>query len=526
MSRAHWILGLAGAGVAAGVVAWGLGAFEPEAVELEVRPNVLIIVWDTVRADRMSVYGHDKPTTPRMEAFAKEAVVYDKAWSPGIWTLSAHASMFTGKPVESTGADERWLWLDHGHTTLAEHLRTHGYDTFSFAANTLLSGDTNLVQGFRVVLNTWKGKVRELAQAATHEKLLAEDRSNELSPHWRPPDHGATNAEWARAEFKEAGPLIGEGFLKWVDQRPTADQPFFAYLNLMEAHTPRIPSREAREAVIGDPQRIELGLQTDAAHINLHFYNFGKHEYTEAELDAINGVYDATLWDLDQATSDLFAGLEARGILDDTIVILTADHGENLGDHHLFNHRFALWESLLHVPLIIRYPRGLKPGRSPTPVSTASIMGTVCDLAGLPLPSDPAVQSPSLRESVLPAPVAFMSLPLEREVRSVQQIYADVEVAPWLRSGHAVHEEGHKWVEWSNGRTELYDLRSDSAELHDLSDNQTAESASGRQSLENWRKNRVMYDPESRGPKDQPRAVRASQADLRNQLKALGYIAD
>ena len=382
------------------------------------------------------------------------------------------------------------------------------------------------MQGFRVVLNTWKGKVRTMAQAATQRKLLPEDRSNELSPQWRPPDHGATNAEWARAEFKEAGPLIGEGFLKWLDQRPTSDQPFLAYLNLMEAHTPRIPSREAREAVIGDSDRIALGLQTDAAHINLHFYNFGKHDYSEAELDAINGVYDATLWDLDQATHALFEGLASRGILDDTVVILTADHGENLGDHHLFNHRFAMWETLLHVPLIVRYPRGLEPSRVRTPVSTSSIFGTVCDLAGIPLPSDPAIQSPSLRSADLPAPVSFMALPLEREVRSVQQVHPDVEVAPWLRSGHAIHVGDDKWVEWSNGQAELYDLRTDRDERQNLSAVEETRAQQHHRALENWRKNRKLYDPDSRGPQDQPKAVRASQADLRNQLKALGYLAD
>ena len=163
-------MGLAATAMTAGFLMAKNSAVPPEPEPVAKPPNVLIILWDTVRADRLSVYGYDRPTTPKLEKFAEEAVVYEHAWSPGIWTLAAHSAVFTGLPVESTGADERWLWLDHGHTTMAEHFREHGYDTFSFAANTLLSGDTNLVQGFRVVLNTWKGKVRTMAQAATQRK--------------------------------------------------------------------------------------------------------------------------------------------------------------------------------------------------------------------------------------------------------------------------------------------------------------------------------------------------------------------
>ena len=514
-------LGLMLAASAATVAFLALRQPEPEPARA---PNVLIVLWDTVRADRLSVYGYDRPTTPRLEAFAEDATVYEHAWSPGIWTLAAHSSVFTGLPVESTGSDERWLWLDHGHYTLAEHFSDHGYDTFSFSANALLAPDTNLVQGFRVVFNTWQGRIRELARRATLAKVLPEDRSNELAPGWTPPDHGATNAEWAKAEFKDAAPVIAEGFLRWLDRRPDPDQPFLAYLNMMEAHTPRIPSMEARKAVIGDEELIRRGLEVDAGHINLHFYNFGQHEYSSEDLEAINAVYDATLRDLDDATADLFARLDERGILDDTIVILTSDHGENLGDHHLFNHRFVLWETLLHVPLIIRYPDGLAPGREQRPVSTMDLYATLCDLTGLPVPE--GQRGTSLRSDERGPPVAFMSMPLEREIRTVQNIYPDVDIAPWLRSGHATVMNGHKLIDWHQAPDELYDLRSDPGERTNIF-NGTAHGVSAlRQRLTAWRDAAPVYDPDSRGPLDQPKNVRASQKDLMNQLEALGYVTE
>lgn len=512
--RARWI-GLASVGVALfGAASWVRGRAEPPAA----RPNVLLIVWDTVRADRLGLYGHDRPTTPHLEAMARDSVVFERALSPGIWTLPSHASLFTGLAPESTGADERWLWLDAHHTTLAEHFGAHGYDTFAFAANALLSQETNLVQGFRVVLNTWKGKVRPLARQATIDKLIPGDRSNELAPGWRPPDHGATNAEWDRAVFKEAGPLIAEGLLRWLDQRDS-DAPWLAYLNLMEAHTPRVPSLDARRKVM-DEDAIARSLALDQSHIRLHFYNFGKQAYSDSDLEVIRGVYDAALVELDQVTGELVAALDRRGILEDTIVVITSDHGENLGDHHLFNHRFALWNSLAHVPLVVRWPRALAPARVERPVSTRDIFPTLARWAGIPTGS-----SRDLLAAV-DVPVTHLAMPLEREIRTVQNVHPDVVVAPWLRQGHAVHGAQFKLLRWSTGARELYDVLADPGESTDVSAERTAEVHALDATLDAYVMALPRYDPERRTERDAPRNVRASQADLRNQLEALGYIQD
>ena len=166
--------------------------------------------------------------------------------------MPVHASLFTGLPPETHGANERWMWLDDRFLTMAEHFRTNGYATFTMAANTLLCDETNLVQGFDVKLNTYKGKVAKAAKAATREKLLPNDVSNELTPGWKPPSHGAHNAEWGRAVYKEAAPIVASTFLQWLGVRKTPERPFFAFLNLMEAHTPRLPSMASRKQVLAD----------------------------------------------------------------------------------------------------------------------------------------------------------------------------------------------------------------------------------------------------------------------------------
>lgn len=521
--------------VAAGALWWSV---QPEPEPPPPPPNVLIVLWDTVRADRLSVYGYDKPTTPRLEALAADATVFERAISPGIWTLPSHAALFTGLPPESTGADERWMWLDEQHTTLAEHFSDHGYATFSFAANALLAEGTNLVQGFDVALNTWKGRARRFARQATERKLLPNDRSNELSPLWEPPAHGAKNAEWAQAMYKEAAPIIGEGLIRWLDRRGDDDGPWLAYLNFMEAHTPRIPAMEARRKVMDD-DAIALSLRTDQAHINLHFYNFGKYTYTDAELAAINGVYDATLVELDEVTGRLLDALEKRDLLEDTIVVIVSDHGENLGDHGMFNHRFGLWDTLAHVPLIVRYPKGMAPGRVAEAVSTQDVFATLLQLTGLPEPAGPP-RGPGLcrldgagacpdarpRPPRTTPPVTTMALPLEREIKSVQQVHPDVEIGPWLRSGHAIHGQPHKLVRYDGGDRALYDVAADPGEREDLLARLPGEAARLEEALDARNAGVPPYDPKLRTDADEPRNVRASQAELRSQLEALGYIQD
>jgi arylsulfatase A-like enzyme len=194
------LLGIASL-VAAGSVLTVCGTPEtPTPTAAEKRPNVVLVVWDTVRADRMSLYGYPKPTTPRMEALAKEAAVYDNATSTGMWTLPGHAGMFTGLYETTHGATPEWPWLDGRFETLAEKLSAGGYDTFAFSANIVAGPLMNLLQGFETVHTTYPtrdgppGRYMKAARQATRAKLLPEDASNELSPLFA----GSRADEWGR----------------------------------------------------------------------------------------------------------------------------------------------------------------------------------------------------------------------------------------------------------------------------------------------------------------------------------------
>jgi len=474
--------------------------------------NVVIVVWDTVRADRLSPWGAERPTTPWLAEAVDRGVVFDNAHSPAVWTLPSHASMFTGLPAESTGSDERWQWLDDRHVTVAEHFAAHGYDTFAMAANPMLSDRTNLLQGFGVRWASFDGTHRDRAGAATLAKLVPGDRSQELAPDWVPPAHAESRPTWW---FKEAAPLITEATLAWIDDRDDAT-PFFAYLNWMEAHTPRLPAMASRRAVIGDEATIERGLQTDAAFIRLHFANFGHEAYSPLEIEAMRAVYDATLRDLDDAMRLLFEGLERRDLLERTVVVLVSDHGESLGDHGLHNHRFGLWESLTHVPLVVWHPE-LAPERRREPVSTRDLFGTVARLAGIAVPRG------SGDWWTAPSPVvAWLGEPLEREIQIVREVHPSVEIEPWMRSGHALVQGHHKLIDMSDDDARLYDLRADPHELRPL-DAPVRRDQLAR-ALRAYLEGAPRYRPELRTGADRP--SRGSQDELREHLEALGYLSD
>ncbi len=485
-------------------------------------PNVLLIVWDTVRADRLSLYGHDRRTTPGLEAFAQEARVYEHAISPGTWTVPSHASLFTGLPVATHGANAAWRWVDSHHITLAEHLGDNGYATYAYTANPYLSGMTNMMQGFDVVRFSWETHKRTSARIA-REKLIPRDQSTEISPAWT---GESPNVAWDQSTHKEAASLANTDLVKWLEQRPEKNKPWFAFINLMEAHSPRIPTIEDRRAVIGDEALIRLGLDTDVSLWKEVSAILGQHTYTDAEVEAIRAVYDASLLELDRRFAELMQTLEDNGALDRTIVVLTSDHGESLGEHGLWEHRYGVWNTLVHVPLVIRYP-GLPPGREDEPVTTAAVYPTILDLAGLPAPRGVRLQRSLTRDNQRFPVYTQLTDPYTSKLGPFRKAYPDVDFSPFLVTYDAMVDDGHKVVHASDGDHRLFDLVDDPEERHNLlRSHPEAEQYLAR--LERWRTRVPKADPSKRTAADtkKGRGNKREAKAMKKMLESLGYLED
>lgn len=485
-------------------------------------PNVLIVIWDTVRADHLSLYGHDVPTTPHLERIAEQGIVFERAISPGMWTIPSHGALFTGYAPRRHGMKATYKWLDQHHVTLAEHLYEHGWDTYLFSANPYVSHNTNLTQGFQTTHFSFHGPYRRPSRQHTQGKLIPEDASTDISPAYqRQP--GQPPAAATAHPYKDAAPIASEALGTWVLEREDPSRPWFGVINVMEAHIPRVPSMEARQKIM-TPEQIELSLKTDAAQINLLSYTFGKREYTEAELEAMNLVYDATLLELDEAFDALWRGMEDAGVLEDTIVILTSDHGENLGDHHMFGHKFAVHDTLIHVPLVIWWPGTLPPGRVERTVSNLDLFHTVLDLVDV----DPPDTNPDSRFSLLddvegsPA-IAELVEATPMSVKRIDKLHGLDDPARWLETYQSIHVGEEKLVKSSSGEFTLYDVGEDPAEERDLSDDRPKRIPPMHERLLAWLEGVLPYDPSKRVPADEPMTV---DRGTRKMLEALGYIED
>jgi arylsulfatase A-like enzyme len=479
-------------------------------------PNVLVVLWDTVRADRLSLYGHPRPTSPALDALATEAAVFERAYSPGMWTVPAHGSLFTGLPTSSHGARVGWLWLDGRHVTLAEHLSGHGYATFAWSSNPYLSEQTNLLQGFETTRYAWRGEDGEACAAETRGKLLPTDRSVEIGPAWVP-DPARKGWPEHLVLHKDCAGRAVDTFLGWRRALPD-DQPWLAYVNLLEAHHPRIPSAAARAAV-ADPALVERSLSTDGSLFRLMAAMEGRAEIPPVDQEAFAAVYDAALRDLDTATGRLVAALREAGDLDDTVVIVTSDHGENLGDHGMYDHRWDLHRPLVHVPLVIRFPRAMDAVRVPGPVSTGDLFGTVLALTGLPAPADaPALRPLGVTDVVVSELEA--ATPRLPEVRAA---FPDLPRDRWKTRWRLLVEGPLALTKSDAGGLALHDLVADPAQATDLAPSRPGDVERLHAALQAWERDRPKYDPRLRGPADRPGNPLRPDDDVAGQLEALGY---
>lgn len=514
MRRTGAIIGAAGILVAAAVLAASM-------LREEHHPNVLFILWDTVRADRMSLYGHSRKTTPRLDAFAKDAAVYTRATAPGMWTLNSHAAMFTGLYETSHGAKPAYRWLDEHYTTLAEAAHLSGYDTFFFSSNLIASPMTNLTQGFQTVHTSFPregeraGRYTKAAKAASRKKLIDADASTEISPSFL----GSRDDEWDKSVFKDAAPVAHQALAEWLDERTDKGKPFLAYLNLMEAHTPRVPSLSARKR-LSDDATIAAALATDISTYAANEYIIGRRQYTDAELAAISATYDAAVLDLDDATGDLLDDLKARGLLDDTVVVVVADHGEHLGEHRRFEHRWSVYEPLLHVPLVIRYPEQIEPGRIDARVNTIDLYATLLELMGLEPPEGSFSTSLVRRSRYDDLVFAQMLDPFASQIKSVHRAWPDDDLSPWAKTYCAVYRGDEKLIVASDQQHELYDLAKDPGELNNLASSLPERVGELLSALDRLEEKLPVYDPSLRLPGDAPKGRTNEE---RAMLEILGY---
>lgn len=376
-------------------------------------PNVLLIIWDTVRAESLSLYGYSRPTTPATLRRAATGVTFEQAMSTAPWTLGSHAGMFTGLHTQELSVG----WREPLRTTaptLAEELAARGYRTGGFVANLVAaSRESGLARGFA------RYEDFPFTVGTAVRSTMLGQRLDRWGPFFR---GGMRKYEPLRAA------AITDNFLAWEGG---ATGPWFAFLNYFDAHDPYYPPPDYRSRFSGPVRMIDK--------------------------------YDGAIELLDQELARLLDALAQRGVLDSTIVLLSSDHGELFGEHGLYQHGNSLYSQVLHVPLVIwapgRVPAGLRVRRE---VSLRDLPATVFDLAfpGEPHPFPGASLARTWRDSAAPPDTIVAGVP--------KGVNTPPDEPVTRGNMSAVFRGGVHYILNGDGEPELFDRRADPAEERNL----------------------------------------------------------
>lgn len=312
-----------------------LATVDARAADAPRRPNILFILIDTLRADALGAYGQTLPTSPRIDALAEGATVYERAWTQYTWTGPSYVSYMTSRYARTHGWDyqlnkpDSFRALDARAPMLAEVLKAWGYATNGQHSQPNLRPDLSFDRGFDAFV--------------------------------RGADRGVVRGAVAN---------IG----KWADDA----RPNFLYVHLMAPHVPLLPSEEARAAV-GAPLVLTKPISYD------HWTAAPPRE-KDARLEEFRRTYLAGVRDADTHVGTLLDALAAAGHADDTVIVIASDHGELLGEHGEIGHMGTVYEPVTHVPLLVYRP-GVAPRRVTAPASMIDVAPTLAELAGAPTPS-------------------------------------------------------------------------------------------------------------------------------------------
>ncbi len=377
------------------------------------RPNVILVTCDTLRADRLGFYGYRRLTSPRLDALAREALVFEAAWSTAPLTGPALSALVTGRLPEELGLADNRQVLAAEATTLAEVLAEHGIATAAIVSN-------------------WVLRRREELPGAGVQQGFAhfDDDMHAIEPN--------------RPDVKERGAAdTTAAAIRWLESS-ARDEPFFLWVHYQDPHGPYTPPAECL-AALGRPLTDEPPLAPGNDQRGLGALPRYQVLGEERAPEAYRIRYDAEIRYFDRELGRLLDHLRTAGLLERSLLVFTADHGESLGEHGCyFSHGQNLHQELVRVPLLVRLPSAGRAGtRVRAPVSHLDLLPTVLAASGL----EPGV----VRGTDLLAP----------------ELPADRVLPQSLRGGWSATSASHRLiVEGPSPR--LYDLERDPGELEDL----------------------------------------------------------
>jgi len=336
--------------------------------------DILFVVLDSVRRDRVSAYGHDRQTTPNLDRLAEEATLFEHARTPAPWTLPSHSSMFTGLfPSEhgvTNGFSDQSLRIPDSIETLTERLSADGYRTAGFSNNPWVGSLSGIDRGFDEYVE-WD---LEIGVDGDTDISTTRDRLYSAA-------HGLLAQAARQPVFLLKRRLFTSNLVnradRWMRETTDDESPTFTFLNLMEAHSPYFPPRDAFEALdLSPPGPIEPRL----LNTKLLAYVLGQADLPPERRERVLEFYDASLRYQDRKLDQLLSALKETGQYDDSLVVIVSDHGKNIGDLDRDGTPPHSTRAVnTDVPLIVKRPGQDDPERVSQPAELTGIFDLVTD---------------------------------------------------------------------------------------------------------------------------------------------------
>ncbi len=402
----------------------------------DVRPNLVMIVLDTVGPAHVSAYGYAQPTTPFLERFSERATLFERAYSTSCWTLPAHASAFTGLDVLRHGADQVTRRLPQGAQTLAERLVDAGYQTAGFSNNPWISHGRGTARGFESFAELFRQR---------------SDRPGKVEKH----------------------PTVVQ-VADWLDSGHDSERPWFLFVNLIDAHYPYAPPREYALKFFESVRAWRRAAARLAALqplnvIRLHYLEgLADASVTAADREAAHQLYDAEIRYLDDVVQVLVRDIESASNRP-TLLAIVSDHGENFGEHGHMGHAFSLYDSSLRIVLLVSGPGFESGSRDQRLVQISDLFPTFLHAAGVPVPEgiDGVDLKTTGEDRGVRALYAHPKLAFSRFPKRYRDAEHFARFDRELRAGIAGR---YKLIRGSDGSEEVFDIQADPDETRPLED--------------------------------------------------------
>lgn len=417
-----------------------------------MKPNLLFIVLDTLRADHTSVHGYERETTPCLEALADDGYAFDHAFAAAPWTPPSHASMFSGVYPSSHGYLDSGMSFEPPHRSLAELLRDEGYSTFGAVRNAHIDSQQEVTRGFQEYGDVYRFPIfpKSISDLKSHYYALA-------------PGYARVALRTIRADRRPSEYVTCEYVRKRMMNRKN---PFFGFVNINSPHSPYAPPKPyQREFETFDRDGVDMDLIKSLSYITDqggHRFIAGELEASQGSWDAVKDWYDGEVRFSDELVNKLVSTLKREGVYDDTMIVVVGDHGEHFGEHGRATHQFSLFDELLHVPMVIKPPEVTERDRDATEklVSLVDVYPTILRELGISVPDSVHGQDifgPSTNDVIF----AEYGSP-ERQISNVEGSIdgpLDREIRDELNTPlQCARTATHKYIRKLNGGDEVYEI--------------------------------------------------------------------